>query len=141
MKKILVCFLVLLCGMFALSFSIGTIYFNKEQDEVVETIANLEPVEAAVANTTEVQTRLKKWGYYTGAVDGINGPKTIAAVKAFQKKYGLTQDGIVGSKTCNKLNATLPAKYEIFLREKLRVSAKFRIIRKYIFFMKISFPK
>ena len=33
--------------------------------------------------------------------------------------------------THNKLNATLPAKYEIFLREKLRVSAKFRIIRKH----------
>ena len=45
-----------------------------------------------VLTTTEtktVQTRLKKWGYYTGVVDGIYGPKTKAAVKAFQKKNGL----------------------------------------------------
>ena len=46
-----------------------------------------------------VQRRLKQWGYYTGAVDGIFGAKTTAAVKAFQKKNGLVVDGIVGAKT------------------------------------------
>ncbi len=60
-------------------------------------------VYAATADIKEVQTRLKKWGYYTGAVDGINGSKTIAAVKKFQKKYGLTQDGIVGPLTAAKM--------------------------------------
>lgn len=46
-----------------------------------------------------VQQKLKNWGYYTGAVDGIFGAKTAAAVKLFQKKNGLTVDGIVGAKT------------------------------------------
>ena len=75
------------------------------------TIAASEKIEvdAAVANTREVQTRLKKWGYYTGVVDGINGPKTKAAVKKFQKRYGLTQDGIVGPLTAAKMGISVSA--------------------------------
>lgn len=46
-----------------------------------------------------VQQKLKNWGYYTGTVDGIFGPKTEEAVRSFQKKNGLTVDGIVGSRT------------------------------------------
>lgn len=45
-----------------------------------------------------VQTKLKRWGYYTGAVDGIYGAATTKAVKYFQSKNGLTADGIVGKK-------------------------------------------
>ena len=47
----------------------------------------------------EVQRRLKQWGYYSGAVDGIYGKQTIEAVKSFQRKNGLTADGIVGKST------------------------------------------
>ena len=47
----------------------------------------------------EVQRRLKMWGYYSGAVDGIFGSGTKKAVIAFQKKNGLTADGIVGKAT------------------------------------------
>ena len=54
-----------------------------------------------------VQTKLKNWGYYTGTVDGIYGPKTVAAVKYFQRKNGLTQDGIVGTKTAAAMGVTL----------------------------------
>lgn len=46
-----------------------------------------------------VQTKLKRWGYYDGAVDGIYGSKTKKAVVYFQKKNGLTADGIVGKNT------------------------------------------
>lgn len=37
------------------------------------------------------------------AIDGIYGPKTEAAVKAFQRAYDLTPDGIIGEQTYNKL--------------------------------------
>ena len=46
-----------------------------------------------------IQTKLKRWGYYSGNVDGIYGSQTVAAVKYFQRKNGLTQDGIAGPKT------------------------------------------
>jgi len=47
----------------------------------------------------QIQTRLKNWGYYDGAVDGIYGSKTAAAVKSFQRKNGLAVDGICGPQT------------------------------------------
>ncbi len=47
----------------------------------------------------QIQTKLKRWGYYNGNIDGIYGSKTVAAVKWFQRKNGLTADGIAGSKT------------------------------------------
>lgn len=46
-----------------------------------------------------VQTKLKRWGYYNGSVDGIYGTKTKEAVKLFQRKNNLVVDGIVGNKT------------------------------------------
>lgn len=47
----------------------------------------------------QIQTVLKNWGYYNGAVDGIFGVKTKNAVVSFQKKNGLTADGIAGPAT------------------------------------------
>ena len=47
----------------------------------------------------QIQTKLKRWGYYNGSIDGIYGSQTLAAVKLFQKKNGLTVDGIAGQKT------------------------------------------
>lgn len=46
-----------------------------------------------------IQTKLKRWGYYKGNVDGIYGSQTMEAVKYFQRKNGLTADGIAGTKT------------------------------------------
>ncbi len=50
-----------------------------------------------------IQTKLKNWGYYTGSVDGVYGSKTLAAVKKFQRKNGLTADGIAGTDTLHAL--------------------------------------
>ena len=47
----------------------------------------------------EIQTRLKNWGYYSGAVDGVYGSQTETAVKYFQCRNGLHVDGQVGDKT------------------------------------------
>jgi len=51
----------------------------------------------------QIQKKLKNWGYYTGSVDGIYGSKTVAAVKKFQSKNGLTVDGIAGPKTLSAM--------------------------------------
>ena len=51
----------------------------------------------------ELQRRLKNWGYYSGAVDGIYGKGTVEAVKKFQKKNGLTADGVAGIATYRAL--------------------------------------
>lgn len=51
----------------------------------------------------QIQTKLKNWGYYKGNIDGIYGTQTFNAVKNFQKKNGLTVDGIAGSKTLSAL--------------------------------------
>ena len=51
----------------------------------------------------QIQTRLKRWGYYTGSIDGIYGSKTVAAVKYFQRTNGLTADGVCGSATLEAL--------------------------------------
>ena len=48
---------------------------------------------------TQIQSKLKRWGYYNGSVDGIYGSQTQAAVKYFQRKNGLTADGIAGPAT------------------------------------------
>ena len=56
---------------------------------------------------TQLQQKLKNWGYYSGSVDGIFGSATEAAVKKFQKKNGLTADGIVGKATAEKLGLRL----------------------------------
>ena len=51
------------------------------------------------SEVTKIQTKLKRWGYYKGSVDGIYGSKTVAAVKSFQRKNGLAVDGIAGKNT------------------------------------------
>ena len=50
-----------------------------------------------------IQTKLKNWGYYDGSVDGIFGSGTAEAVRYFQRKNGLTADGIVGPATLKAL--------------------------------------
>lgn len=45
------------------------------------------------------QTLLANLGYYTGAIDGLVGRLTIAAVRHFQSDKGLVVDGLIGSHT------------------------------------------
>ena len=57
------------------------------------------------SDVKNLQTKLKKLGYYDGTVDSTFGSGTYAAVKAFQKKYNLTADGVAGSETLKKLDS------------------------------------
>ena len=51
----------------------------------------------------QIQTRLKNWGYYTGAIDGVYGYETYRAVRQFQSKNGLAVDGVAGNATLSAL--------------------------------------
>lgn len=85
--------------------------------QVAHTSASSSFVQTAVlkqgakgAEVKEVQRRLKQWGYYSGAVDGIYGAQTVEAVKKFQRKNGLTVDGIAGKATYEALGMNDSAK-------------------------------
>ena len=58
------------------------------------------------SEVSQIQTKLKRWGYYTGEIDGIYGSQTLSAVKYFQRKNGLTVDGIAGTQTLNAMGIT-----------------------------------
>ena len=86
----------------AASVTAIAVHHNRQEAETAIELS----VEAAVlrqgstgGEVKEVQRRLKQWGYYSGAVDGIFGSGTKQAVIAFQKKNGLTADGVVGKAT------------------------------------------
>lgn len=54
----------------------------------------------------QIQTKLKRWGYYNGNIDGIYGSQTQEAVRYFQRKNGLAVDGIAGPKTLSAMGIT-----------------------------------
>lgn len=65
-------------------------------DRTEETLSK---VGSTGSEVRQIQTKLKNWGYFSDKVDGIYGEKTRAAVVWFQKKNGLTADGIAGPAT------------------------------------------
>lgn len=99
-KKLLM--IISLFFIFTFSFAGVGMTFASDKSEKVAVVEAL-----TTAENRTVQTKLKRWGYYTGSVDGIYGPKTKAAVKYFQRKNGLAVDGIVGPKTAAALGMTI----------------------------------
>jgi lysozyme family protein len=51
------------------------------------------------AGLAALQVALHSRGLYFGAIDGVKGPGTTAAIKRFQRRAGLTPDGIAGAQT------------------------------------------
>ena len=97
MKKKIV-FIILLLGL-VVTFDVGLMSWNSE----------VEALSKYGSRGTEVRTiqeKLKRWGYYSGSVDGIYGSQTVSAVKSFQKKNGLTVDGIAGTQTLKAMGIT-----------------------------------
>ena len=62
---------------------------------------------ATVTQNKQIQQKLKDLGYYKGSIDGVLGAESVDAIKRFQRDNGLVVDGIVGSKTADKLNISL----------------------------------
>lgn len=94
---VITCALVLFVGV--------PIQVNAEQETAVEAVVLKKGSTGSTVKT--LQTKLKNWGYYTGTVDGIYGTQTVEAVKYFQRRNGLTADGIVGKKTAAAIGITL----------------------------------
>ena len=55
------------------------------------------------SNVVKLQQALECLGYYDGAIDGVYGAGTVAAVQQFQKKRNMKDDGIAGSSTIRVL--------------------------------------
>ena len=97
MKKKII-FIILLLGLVVI-FDVILMSWNSE----------VEALSKYGSRGTEVRTiqeKLKRWGYYSGSVDGIYGSQTVSAVKRFQKKNGLTVDGIAGTQTLKAMGIT-----------------------------------
>ena len=43
----------------------------------------------------QVQSRLARAGYYHGAIDGVMGPRTHYAIRAYERDHGLRVDGVI----------------------------------------------
>ena len=91
-KKIFILFFIILI--------IAMVITIKAKNQTVETLSKYG---SRGNEVTQIQEKLKRWGYYTGNVDGIYGTKTLEAVKSFQRKNGLTVDGIAGPKTLSAM--------------------------------------
>lgn len=77
---------------------------------------------------TQIQQRLKQWGYYTGAVDGIFGRSTHDAVVLFQRQNGLTTDGQVGQKTAAAMGVSLSGAISAALYQESELSLLARLV-------------
>jgi putative peptidoglycan binding protein len=55
-----------------------------------------------------IQQALKDKGFDPGPIDGIQGPQTTAALKAYQQAEGLEATGRVDTRTMSKLSAAEP---------------------------------
>ena len=75
---------------------------NKKEDDIV-----LLKNGSRGGAVKQLQANLNKLGFNCGTADGIFGAKTEAAVKAFQKAYGLAVDGIAGPATLGKIEELL----------------------------------
>ena len=78
---------------------------TSDNDKILSNFKDKERKKENVSNLwiTTTQLKLKELGYKVGKVDGIYGKNTAAAIKAFQKNNGLTEDGYAGKDTINKM--------------------------------------
>ena len=78
---------------------------TSDNDKILSNFKDKERKKENVSNLwiAATQLKLKELGYEVGKVDGIYGKNTAAAIKAFQKNNGLTEDGYAGKDTINKM--------------------------------------
>lgn len=85
-------------------FVVGTDAYNGTTDS--ESSGSTLQKGSTGSEVVTLQNRLTALRYYCGAADGTFGQKTYLAVKYFQERNALSVDGVVGTNTWNKLNAS-----------------------------------
>ena len=86
--------------------TLGIVFAFRSYESDMESVETLSKYGSRGSEVTKIQTKLKRWGYYSGSVDGIYGTQTVNAVKYFQRKNGLTVDGIAGPATLKAMGIT-----------------------------------
>lgn len=85
-KKVKISIVILLISILFLSYYI---FFNPYGE-----VDALSKYGSTGDEVKQIQTKLKRWGYYDGEINGIYDNETIEAVKYFQRKNGLPEDGV-----------------------------------------------
>ena len=97
-------------------FSYATGHQYKRGEKLIDTSATINELDkldkvlrrgASGDSVRKMQEYLKQLGYDVGEIDGIFGPKTEAALKAFQEEHNLIVDGILGKNTIQSLGEAL----------------------------------
>lgn len=97
--------LILSLAFLLLSVALVCAFLQEEEFPVADAAVLKQGSKGDLVKT--VQTKLIKWGYLSGKADGIFGAKTKTAVIKFQRKNGLTADGIIGTRTAQALGISL----------------------------------
>ena len=79
-----------------IAYFASEVYFNMTSGKA---IAQVYKYGSRGEQVKQIQTKLKKWGYYKNNVDGIYGYNTYLSVKSFQKSNGIKVDGLAGNQT------------------------------------------
>jgi lipoprotein-anchoring transpeptidase ErfK/SrfK len=71
-------------------------------------LPDLQPVQSWL----EAQVELARRGFSGGSIDGVRGPQSVAALRAYQRSEGLTENGVLDKPTRESLLLTAPALME-----------------------------
>ena len=92
------------------STKVGTFSVSQRNNAAAATDSTYIKLGSSGATVRSIQTKLDALGIYSGEITGNAGEKTVAAIKAFQSKNGLTADGIAGPATIAKIDAVYASK-------------------------------
>ena len=96
MKKYLRISVVIVLAFIFMSAAVSPIFFTDAPNDASDVLSKYG---SRGEEVRKIQKKLSSWGYYDGEIDGIYGTQTKKAVTYFQRKNGLTADGIAGPQT------------------------------------------
>jgi len=96
LKKYLRISVVIVLAFIFVSAAVSPIFFTDAPNDASDVLSKYG---SRGEEVRKIQKKLSSWGYYDGEIDGIYGTQTKKAVTYFQRKNGLTADGIAGPQT------------------------------------------